>query len=238
MATTVEMNGSNLTIATGGLSPIDLSITSGIVQSGGTSGTSGCNLIKTGPGSLALTAANTFTGQFQLNQGTLIVDNNQAVGLGTLAIGDGTTIESGTAVRVLANAFTMLGNGAGITDGGTTANNGMTLSGVGTFAAGNHFLTVNSTLETLTFSGTLDRFDLHRCKRKASASSPSPAVTSTSPAGSRSTMASSPLIPPIPTSPAPVTVNSGGTVDINIAAAATSLGVASGNRSTSVVPGS
>ncbi|WP_313670916.1 autotransporter-associated beta strand repeat-containing protein [Sandarakinorhabdus sp.] len=82
-------------------------------------------LAKIGTGTLVLNGANTYAGGTALNAGTIRVGNNSALGIGTLTMADGTTLASGAADLVLANAITTLG--VGNID---TAGNTLTLNGV------------------------------------------------------------------------------------------------------------
>jgi autotransporter-associated beta strand protein len=103
------------------------------------------NLVKAGPGTLALSAANTYTGGTTLTNGTLTVGNNGALGTGVLALNGG-TLQSTTFIA-LANAFTV---------GGPASIGGMNeveLDGAGNLTAGNT-LTITNTSFTV-FLGVL-----------------------------------------------------------------------------------
>jgi titin len=85
----------------------------------------GVGLTKARTGTLALTAANTYTGGTALSAGALTVGNNSALGTGTLTLTGGTIQAAGGPV-MLANALTLGGN---FTVAGTAA---LTFSGAAT----------------------------------------------------------------------------------------------------------
>ena len=76
-------------------------------DAGGSAVASG--LVKTGAGSLTLSGANTFTGNLQLNSGTLGIGNNQALGAGAVVISGG-TIRAVNAARTVSNPLTLNGS--------------------------------------------------------------------------------------------------------------------------------
>ncbi|MBS0341063.1 MAG: autotransporter outer membrane beta-barrel domain-containing protein [Proteobacteria bacterium] len=88
---------------------------------GGTGG-----LAKLGAGTLLLTGANTYSGGTALKGGTLAVGNSQALGTGTLAMDDGTTLAFAADGLNLANPVRMTGTNDPIIDTGA---NTATLSG-------------------------------------------------------------------------------------------------------------
>jgi len=95
------------------------------------------DLVKDGAGILELTDANTYSGGTTLNEGTLQIGNNAALGTGDLTINGG-TLEAAGAARNAANDYA-------INDSFTiTGANTLTLSGDGTVAAGSQTLTVDS----------------------------------------------------------------------------------------------
>lgn len=161
VASILDLNGSNLTVTTSGVSLMDL-IISGVIQSGGSNGASGGQLTKAGLGSLVLSGVNTFSGGIALNAGTLIVNADSTptsgtvtagpLGTGTLIMAGGTTLMGGTAVRTLANAITVNGN---ILFGGPAAANNITLSGAVAFGSSARTITVASPVATAILSGTL-----------------------------------------------------------------------------------
>jgi autotransporter-associated beta strand protein len=63
---------------------------SGIVADGGGNGGTGASLTKVGKGTLTLSGTNTYTGGTFLNGGTLAVGNIQGLGLGLVAVNNGT----------------------------------------------------------------------------------------------------------------------------------------------------
>jgi len=168
VATVPTISGTLLTLPSGaninasGLAPTDLVISAPMASAGA--------LNKTGAGVLMLSGASTFTGGFNLNNGTLMFGvgstgtppaiTNGPVGTGPLAIADGTALLSDSAVRTIGNAVTVNGNftfgtlsGA---DGSAVAVNGVTLSGaVALGSSVNRTITVNSFLNTSTMSGII-----------------------------------------------------------------------------------
>ncbi len=152
VASTLDLNGTSLTVTTSGLSLMDLNIT-GIIQSGGVGGAGGGQLIKAGTGSLLLTGANTFLGGIALNNGTIIINTSAAaLGLGALSMADGTTLMSGTAIVTPLNQINVNGN---ISLGGPVAANNITLGGVVALGSTARTITVASPAATATLSGTL-----------------------------------------------------------------------------------
>ena len=115
-------------------------------------------LTKTGPGTLVLTAANTYgpsagTVGTHLNAGTINVQNNSALGAGDVSIGGAATVQSGAAGLTLANNF-VIGNG--LTETVDTNGNTLTLSGAISDTSANGGLTAASTIGggTLLLTGT------------------------------------------------------------------------------------
>jgi fibronectin-binding autotransporter adhesin len=111
---------------------------SATVNSGGAGGA----IIKTGAGSLALTANNsgTYTGTTQLQAGAIVVGHNNALGTGTLDVNTAAgTIRAitGGGPKAIANAVTLNNN---LTVGGVE---NFTFGGPLTNAAGNRTLTFN-----------------------------------------------------------------------------------------------
>src|SRR6516164_4517392 len=90
--------------------------------SGTISGSGG--LVKIGEGTLTLLGNNSYTGGTPLNEGTLAVGSNTALGTGTLTLADGTTLQAAANRLALANAMQLLGNATV-----DTQSNTMTLSG-------------------------------------------------------------------------------------------------------------
>ena len=111
----------------------DLTVDAVISGSGG--------LIKAGTGTLALTAANTYSGGTTLSAGVLTVSDDQALGTGTLTLNTG-TLQS-TAANTVANTATL---------GGNVTLQDIDLSGTFTQSGGNRILTLNNA----NLSGTLN----------------------------------------------------------------------------------
>ncbi|MBS0426881.1 MAG: autotransporter-associated beta strand repeat-containing protein, partial [Proteobacteria bacterium] len=108
-------------------------------------GVSGGQLEKTGPGTLTLSGANTYTGGTALKGGTLAVANNSALGTGALAMDDGTTLAFAADGLTIANPIAMTGttdptfdtgaNTATLT-GGISGAADLTKTGTGTLILG------------------------------------------------------------------------------------------------------
>jgi fibronectin-binding autotransporter adhesin len=118
----------------------------------------GRQLIKAGPGTLILSAANTFSGGLTLNEGTLAIGNAGAAGSGVLTLSGG-TIRADTAAQTLSNAVTLAGD---VAVGGTLD---LTFAGTTTLT-GNRTLTVSNTALT-TFSGIIGQDVAGRSLTKA-----------------------------------------------------------------------
>ncbi|MEX0610539.1 MAG: autotransporter-associated beta strand repeat-containing protein, partial [Pirellulales bacterium] len=159
----VNLAGSQLTLTSS--LPSTVTTISGEISSSVGSG----QLRPEGSGTLTLGGTNTFSGGVVLSSGTLRLNNDAALGTGTLFVqGSGGTIEAGTAPRIIANAINLQGN---LTTGGAfnidfsgaatlnanrtiTVNNGLTtFSGVMGQLGGGQSLTKAGT-GTVTFSGT------------------------------------------------------------------------------------
>ncbi|MEI6486416.1 MAG: autotransporter-associated beta strand repeat-containing protein [Sphingomonadales bacterium] len=129
----------SVTLGTGGGS-VDVAAGTTLTTTGVFSGSS---LTKLGGGTLALNAANSFTGGTALNAGTIAVGNNSALGTGALAMAGGTTLLSGADGLVLANAISTAGIGTVDTAANTLTLNGV-ISGAGSISkAGTGTLVVN-----------------------------------------------------------------------------------------------
>ncbi len=92
-------------------------------------------LVKTGAGTLGLHAANTFSGNLTLNDGTLGIGNNQALGSGTVVINGG-IIRAVNAARTVANPLQL--NGSFTVGRLTTFTGATTLGADVTITANNH----------------------------------------------------------------------------------------------------
>ncbi len=118
------------------------------------------SLDKTGTGTMTLTGDNTFTGGTDLQQGTLNLGNNNALGTGSLALEDGTTLQAGLNGLNVVNSVTLNGsdtydsNGNNSTLSGVISGTGsLDKTGTGTLAlTGNNTYTGGTTLS----DGTLN----------------------------------------------------------------------------------
>jgi fibronectin-binding autotransporter adhesin len=106
-------------------------------------GTTANSLIKSGTGGLRLDGANTFSGGFTLNSGTLHIANNAALGAGPLTINGG-VIQPRLTSRTLANAVTVNGD---FSLGVTNNNNQLVLSGTVSLGGGTRIVTVPETTQ-------------------------------------------------------------------------------------------
>jgi autotransporter-associated beta strand protein len=159
IASIMELNGLNKTITVNGTSPMGL-VMSGVIQN--TMSSIPAGLIKAGSSSLVLSGASTFNGGVQLNDGSLILNASSTpstvgatvtsgpLGTGTLTIGNGTALLTGTAAQILANAVVVNGN---FTFGGTAAANSLTLNGTVDLGGANRIITVPSPQVTATIGG-------------------------------------------------------------------------------------
>jgi outer membrane autotransporter protein len=116
-----------------------------LTLSGTISGTG--SLVKEGAGTTTLTAANSYGGGTALKQGRLNVGNNLALGTGTLAMDDGTTLGFAADGLNLANAVVLTGNNDPVIDTGSFS---ATLSG--NITGGGFITKIGS--GTLTLSGS------------------------------------------------------------------------------------
>ncbi|MGJ7505336.1 MULTISPECIES: autotransporter outer membrane beta-barrel domain-containing protein [unclassified Variovorax] len=116
-----------------------------LTLSGTISGTG--SLVKEGAGTTTLTAANSYDGGTALKQGRLNVGNNLALGTGTLAMDDGTTLGFAADGLNLANAVVLTGNNDPVIDTGSFS---ATLSG--NITGGGFITKIGS--GTLTLSGS------------------------------------------------------------------------------------
>jgi fibronectin-binding autotransporter adhesin len=121
----------------------------GTISSVISNGTSGGTiaLAKSGTGTWTLSGANTYTGGTTLNDGTLALGSNSALGTGSLTLNGGTLEASGGA-RTIANAVTL---GGDFTVGGSQ---NLELTGAINLGGGTRTVTVDNTATT-TFSGVI-----------------------------------------------------------------------------------
>jgi autotransporter-associated beta strand protein len=113
---------------------------SGIISDGGLGG----SIVKSGAGTLVLSAANSYTGGTVLSAGTLVAGNASALGTGTLNFNGGAL--QANAPLVLANPYSLTA------DSVINGSNDLTLSGPGTFGSFN--LLVNNSAGTVTLSNS------------------------------------------------------------------------------------
>jgi filamentous hemagglutinin family protein len=159
---TITTAGGAVNITTTGAATVAGLSTGGgaiLLDVGGTSTVSGViagtgtTLTKQGAGTLTLSGANTYTGLTTVSAGTLVANNNAA--LGTTA--GATTVTSGATLaiqggRTIADALTITGSGVGGTAGALrniSGNNTYT----GAIALGAGGARINADLNTLTISG-------------------------------------------------------------------------------------
>ena len=116
----------------------------------GDNGAGASALTKTGAGALTLAGANTYSGGTILNGGTLNINNNSALGSGTLTITggnldntSGNPVTLGSIPQLWANNFTFVGS------------NDLNL-GTGNVTLGTVNVTVNATAGTLTVGGNIN----------------------------------------------------------------------------------
>lgn len=134
-AGTISLGAKTLSVGTGNTS----STFTGVVSGAG-------GLLKTGSGTLTLGGANTFDGGMQLKQGRIDLGDANALGTGTLAMDDGTTLGFAVNGLTVANAIQMTGTQDPVIDTGSFD---ATLSGA---ISGGGFLTKEGS-GTLTLSG-------------------------------------------------------------------------------------
>jgi autotransporter-associated beta strand protein len=151
-ATTPTISGTSLaflsttpTITTSGLSPLDLLISATIASAGGP-------ITKTGAGSLVLSASNTFSTGVNLSAGSIFVDNNAALGTGTLTFSGGTNLQSLSAVRTIANNVAVAGD---FSLGGTQNTNDIVLSGTMDLGGSQRTVTVADIVSTGSITGVV-----------------------------------------------------------------------------------
>ena len=125
------------------------------------------NLVKGGTGVTTLASPNTYSGGSTLNQGTLRIGDNAALGSGTLTLNGGTLSSNGATARTLSNSILLSGsptlgnatdNGVLTLSGPLTLNGNRTLScasdGVIAAAVGGAYSLTKSGTATLTLTGT------------------------------------------------------------------------------------
>ncbi len=106
-----------------------------IDQSGSTTGWDGTTLTKSGAGTLILSAANTYTGETQIQAGTLALDGTA----NTIASSSAVTVDSGASLSLLSGVAQRVNN----------------LSGAGNVDLGSSVLTANNTTNT-SLSGVIN----------------------------------------------------------------------------------
>jgi len=112
------------------------------------------SLLKSGAGTLALSASNSYSGGTTLSAGVLRLGNDSALGTGTLAVTASSTLTSdGATARSIGNAVT-LGSGTAnvaLISGDATGTGALTLSGPVTLGGttGSRIFTVNNALTTV-----------------------------------------------------------------------------------------
>ena len=89
-----------------------------------------------GPGPITLSGANTYSGPTQITGGTVIAGSNNALGVGTLAMANGTTLNAAAAGITLGNSLLTFTSNEGVSIGG-----GLTLTG-NVVLTGNDTITV------------------------------------------------------------------------------------------------
>ena len=170
-AATLEFSNASPVINVSGSSPIGLSITAAISQNVGNTNP----ISKTGSGSLVLSSGSSrWTTGLALNGGTLILGassgpatastvaapvaiNFGPLGLGTLTMADGTTVQTDNTARTVSNAinFAVSGTASGFTIGGTGTGHNLTLNGVVDFGTATRTITVTSPQVTATIGGQI-----------------------------------------------------------------------------------
>ena len=143
LANNLDLNGVTRTVdVNGGTAGTAIVTLSGVIRS--SSGTAG--LIKTGAGTLILTAANTFTGPVTISAGVLRVGNNSAGTLGGGNYAGNMSVASGSTLQLWSSSTQTL-SGV-ITGGGALAKaygGALTLSGPNTYTGRTSFIPQNST---------------------------------------------------------------------------------------------
>ena len=110
-----------------------------------------------GAGTLNLSGANTYSGPTQITGGTVVAGSNNALGVGTLAMANGTTLNAATAGVTLGNSLLTFTSNEGVSIGGgltLTGNVVLTGSDTITVTGANSFTGVVSGTGGLTVAGT------------------------------------------------------------------------------------
>ncbi|WP_426425248.1 beta strand repeat-containing protein [Bradyrhizobium genosp. A] len=168
----LDLAGFNQTIgslAGGGTTGGNVTLGAGTLTTGGDdtstayagviSGTGG--LTKQGTGTMVLTNnGNNYSGGTNLNAGTIQVQANNALGTGTLAMANGTTLQSGAAGLTIANAVTLTGTDTFDSNGNTMTLSG-TISGTGSLIKVNAGTIALSGNVTYTGSTSVNQGTLH-----------------------------------------------------------------------------
>jgi autotransporter-associated beta strand protein len=147
------MNGSNSFTMSGtgalGANTLTVANTANTITLSGviSGGSSGSNITQNGlGGTLALTAANTYSGTTILTAGTLALGNNAALGSGDLSMGGG-SLQASTTLTNVTNNFILTAPST------MNGSNSFTMSGTG--ALGANTLTVANTANIITLSGVI-----------------------------------------------------------------------------------
>jgi outer membrane autotransporter protein len=112
----------------GGVLSFEIDNGSNLAFSGAISGSGG--IVKDGEGTLTLSGNNSYTGGTLVNEGTLAVGSNTALGTGTLFLAEETTLQAAANWLKLTNAIQLLGDATVDTQSNTLALSG-SISGTG-----------------------------------------------------------------------------------------------------------
>ncbi len=157
-ASSITTDANTFTIS-GGITGTGLALTIGgagttVISTTGINTSTGGTVVKNGTGTVTVSAASSFTGAVEVNEGVFRVANNTALGTtaGGVTVASGAVLELSNSVTVGAEALTL--NGTGIANGGAlrsiSGNN--TYGGAITLASDSE---ITSTTATLTLSGAI-----------------------------------------------------------------------------------